>query len=294
MPVNAGRAKSSKFVLAPWPEDRMRPLIRFTIALLALLATIGLSTAGPLEDALAAVKAKDYARAATLLQPLAEQGNVDAEYNLGMLFVFGQGVGQSYARAIDLLSRAAAQNDPRSQLELAMLYELGFGTAKDPDKALELIRKAAEQRYAPAEYEYAIEFISGPGVPLDWQQSFFWHRRACEDGYLRGCFVVAEAYAMGLGTTRDFVEAARLYFKSLTSVGEIGAIAGIGGLAAGGHLPGVDPGTSREIGYTALTLANDLKSHLVPPAQDEPERLRRELMPKLTPDEIISASARYA
>ena len=42
--------------------------------------------AGPLEDADAALKRRDYANAVRLIRPLAEQGNANAQYNLGVFY----------------------------------------------------------------------------------------------------------------------------------------------------------------------------------------------------------------
>jgi hypothetical protein len=42
--------------------------------------------AGPLEDANAAIKRRDYATALRLIRPLAEQGNANAQYNLGVFY----------------------------------------------------------------------------------------------------------------------------------------------------------------------------------------------------------------
>jgi hypothetical protein len=39
----------------------------------------------------------DYATALRLLRPLAEQGDADAQYNLGLMFADGRGVPQDYA-----------------------------------------------------------------------------------------------------------------------------------------------------------------------------------------------------
>lgn len=65
--------------------------------------------AGPLEDAQAAFDAGDFAGAATLWQPLAEQGNADAQDSLGRLYATGRGVPRDGARAVIWLGRAADQ-----------------------------------------------------------------------------------------------------------------------------------------------------------------------------------------
>ena len=65
--------------------------------------------AGPLEDANAAIKKRDYATAVRLIRPLAEQGNANAQYNLGVLYDNGLGVPQDRVRAYMWLNLAAMQ-----------------------------------------------------------------------------------------------------------------------------------------------------------------------------------------
>ena len=65
--------------------------------------------AGPLEDANAAIKRRDYATAVRLIRPLAEQGNANAQYNLGVFYDNGLGVPQDRVRAHMWLNLAAMQ-----------------------------------------------------------------------------------------------------------------------------------------------------------------------------------------
>ena len=65
--------------------------------------------AGPLEDANAAIKRRDYATAVRLIRPLAEQGNANAQYDLGTFYDNGLGVPQDKVRAYMWFSLSAAQ-----------------------------------------------------------------------------------------------------------------------------------------------------------------------------------------
>ena len=65
--------------------------------------------AGPLEDANAAIKRRDYATAVRLFRPLGEQGDANAQYNLGVLYDNGLGVPQDRVRAYMWLDLAAMQ-----------------------------------------------------------------------------------------------------------------------------------------------------------------------------------------
>jgi TPR repeat protein len=64
---------------------------------------------GPLEDANAAIKRRDYATAVRLNRPLADQGNANAQYNLGTFYDNGLGVPLDKVRAYMWFSLSAAQ-----------------------------------------------------------------------------------------------------------------------------------------------------------------------------------------
>jgi TPR repeat protein len=65
--------------------------------------------AGPLEDADAAVKRRDYATAVRLIRPLAEQGDASAQYTLGVFYDNGLGVPQDHIRSYMWFDLSAAQ-----------------------------------------------------------------------------------------------------------------------------------------------------------------------------------------
>jgi TPR repeat protein len=65
--------------------------------------------AGPLEDAYIAIKRHDYATALRLIRPLADQGDANAQYILGVFYNNGLGVPQDYVRSHMWLNLAATQ-----------------------------------------------------------------------------------------------------------------------------------------------------------------------------------------
>ena len=79
------------------------------VAIILGLSFATLAAAGPLEDADAALKRRDYATAVRLNRPLAEQGNANAQYNLGTFYDNGLGVPLDKVRAYMWFSLSAAQ-----------------------------------------------------------------------------------------------------------------------------------------------------------------------------------------
>lgn len=80
----------------------------------------------------------------------AEQGNVDAQYNLGIMYYHGEGVPKNHDEALHWFHLAAEQNDADAQYNLGFMYGKGEGTKKDQRQSLEWFQKAAAQGHAGA------------------------------------------------------------------------------------------------------------------------------------------------
>jgi len=79
------------------------------VAIILVLASATATMAGPLDDADAAIKRRDYATALRIVRPLAERGDANAQYNLGVFYDNGLGVPQDRIRAYMWLDLAAMQ-----------------------------------------------------------------------------------------------------------------------------------------------------------------------------------------
>ena len=83
------------------------------------------------EDGVAAFNRDDYAEALREWRPLAERGDVNAQYKLGQMYAYGFGVPQDYAEAVKWFRRAAEQGDANAQLNLGAMYGEGEGVRRD-------------------------------------------------------------------------------------------------------------------------------------------------------------------
>lgn len=89
--------------------------------------------------------AYDRANYKTALQvwlPTAEQGDAEAQTNVGEIFERGLGGEPNYAAALIWYQKAADQGNARAQFNLGTLYEQGLGVGKDKMLALNWYRKA--------------------------------------------------------------------------------------------------------------------------------------------------------
>ena len=76
---------------------------------------------------------QDYKTAAKWYRLAAEQGDVTAQFNLGVMSVKGVGVPQDHKAAVKWYRLAAEQGDARAQVELGAMYDRGDGVPQDYD-----------------------------------------------------------------------------------------------------------------------------------------------------------------
>ena len=95
------------------------------------LALFGAAMAGPLEDGVAAYHRADWTTAMSYLRPLADQGNADAQFMVGVLYANGLGVPEDRAKSIAWFQKAAEQGNVDAQFILGLWYRDGEGVPQD-------------------------------------------------------------------------------------------------------------------------------------------------------------------
>jgi TPR repeat protein len=80
-------------------------------------------------------KAGDTAAAVVIWKRWAEQGDVDAAYNLAVIHQHGDGVARDASQALKWYRFAAERGDRWSQLRLGAMYQGGEGVTADPVQA---------------------------------------------------------------------------------------------------------------------------------------------------------------
>jgi len=61
----------------------------------------------------------------------AEQGNADAQFNLGLMYAKGEGVYPHYAEAVKWVCKATEQDDAEAQFHLGNMYVCGDDPARN-------------------------------------------------------------------------------------------------------------------------------------------------------------------
>jgi uncharacterized protein len=104
----------------------------FAGLLLALSHYSASAEAGPqLRQGIAAYAQQNFVSAASIFGYLAQQGNVEAQAYLGILYATGRGVPQNYTQAALWYRRAAEQGHAGAQYMLGLLYDKGQGVPQD-------------------------------------------------------------------------------------------------------------------------------------------------------------------
>jgi len=139
----------------------------------------------------------DYSTALREWRPLAEQGMVAAQFNLGQLYAHGQGVPQDYVQARQWWEKAAVLGDEEAAANLGTLYLNGQGCVQDYQKALDWFRRAATRGNAMAFTNLGLMYEHGSGVPQDYVRACMW-------------YILGTAHGDKLGTERGDALAKRM------------------------------------------------------------------------------------
>lgn len=153
---------------------------------------------------------------------LAQQGNAEAQYHLGMMFNNGIGVDKNPNKAFEWFQRSADGGDPLGAYKLGCYY---YGQFKgvvpvDEKKALESKLVAARAGYSLAQIDVGMSFYH-----LEkYDEALRWWEEAAAQGEPRALYGLSVSYKEGKAVPRDIARA-YAYFKlaKLASEGRINA-----------------------------------------------------------------------
>jgi TPR repeat protein len=205
----------------------------FGIALSTVASTAALSG---FDEGVTSYRSGNYADAFKQWAEAAQQGDVDAQYNVGCMYLRGEGVAPNAAWAADWLQRAADQGDidaatwllfakvitedrrkeyfsrrlkPTDRFRLTFVAQLSDGKTQRRPCSTD------EKDGAQIEFSLGLMYDTGKaGLPQDDKQAAEWYRRSAERNFAEAQTRLAYLYAAGRGVDKDEVEAARLFRKA--------------------------------------------------------------------------------
>ena len=118
---------------------------------------------------------RDYTKAAYWYRKAADQGDADAEFNLGILYFNGYGMPKNYNQAAYWYKKSAAQGDVRAELNLGMLCDYyGPASLRNYVKAAYWYKKAAAHNNILADIDLSVLYSRGQGLPKNYIAAYKW------------------------------------------------------------------------------------------------------------------------
>ena len=128
-----GMALNKKYFQVKFIKDHLKMKLFFLLSVLFLATP---SFGNDFEEALDAIHGTDYDKALKKLMPLALQGHPAAQYNLGVMHEWGNGVPQNNVKALKWYRLSAEQSHKDAQNNLGAMYSKGEGVEQNFIKAL--------------------------------------------------------------------------------------------------------------------------------------------------------------
>ena len=188
---------------------------KLALTLLALCASaLAADLQADFQTGLDAYNKGDYATALKAWQPLAQQGDANAEYNLGLLYARGQGVPQDYKQAAAWYEKAAQQDVPAAEYNLGVMYANGQGVPANPQEASKWFLKAAQKGVGEAVAGLATVYSEGEGAFRNYAEAEKYYRQAAEAGVASAAFNLGVMYDVGQGVQQSYSEALKWYHQA--------------------------------------------------------------------------------
>jgi len=124
----------------------------------------------------------------------AEQGQIRAQYLVGLMYYHGEGAVQSFAAAEKWFRKSADQGEAEAQYMLGLCYYDGDGVNQDYRSAGLWWRKAADQGDAKAQYRLGMLHKKGEGVKIDRDKAAYWLKKAEEQGHTMALAELSDLY----------------------------------------------------------------------------------------------------
>jgi TPR repeat protein len=124
-----------------------------------------------LASGIAAFEGKHFSTATRLLQPLADQGNEEAQFRMAIMAQNGLGMVVNEKVALENMMAAAKQGHALAMHGLGFMYLEGECTDKDPEQAAHWFNKAADAGMQGSMTTLAMMYRDGNGVEQNQQEA---------------------------------------------------------------------------------------------------------------------------
>ena len=210
----------------------------------------------------------------------AQQGLAEAQFAVGRCYFFGQGVPRDKATGAGWYYESALQDNPQGIYSLAECFYMGEGVEKNHSEAINWYSKAAAKGDRGAQFSIARILEKGDPSVRNPQKALAEYKKSARDGDAHAEYLVGTFYEEAKGVPRDMSKAIRSY-KDAAKDSELARVK-LAVLSSRGD--GVERNPVEAymwLELSKLTVEND-------PATRE---LKKELEANLTPEQIELAKA---
>jgi TPR repeat protein len=172
-----------------------------------------------------------FTEARDILLPLAQKGNSNAAFALGLMEARGNFGNPDYIKARVWWEKAAEKQNAEAEYNLGLIYYRGVqngGDGADPVKrnfalCMEWWQKAAEHGHVTAMYSLGGMARTGEGQPKNMQLAASWYSKAAELGHPEAQYQLGSMYLNGSGVEKNAVEAKK-WMQLAANAGHPGAV----------------------------------------------------------------------
>jgi TPR repeat protein len=181
------------------------------------------------KEAEQAMEKKDYAGAIKEWTVMANGGNAEAQFKLGVMIGAGIGVKSDENVAVGWYSKAANQNHAEAAYVMSIAYEKGQGVKKDMAASMQWLKKAAELGSPRGQNALGDCYFDGVSVDKNHSTAVYLYRKAADQGYADAQRNMGYVYSHGQGAEQNDQEAIKWYLLAANqdlaiAQGELGGI----------------------------------------------------------------------
>ena len=150
----------------------------------------------------------------------AESGNSRAQYELGQMYLYGDGVPQDFEIATKWYLKSAMSRNEHAQYQLGLCFEKGMGVERDYKKAFFWYMKSAHSHggyNSPYHYNLAQCYQTGRICDVNYSLAVFWYKEcidSCEgDYYYHSLWCLGYCYENGFGIEKNHEKALKYFLE---------------------------------------------------------------------------------
>jgi serine/threonine protein kinase/TPR repeat protein len=138
-----------------------------------------------------------------------------AQYHLGLMHLYGQGVSEDNELAKKWLEKSAEQDDADAQTMLGYMYENGLTNSANPAvEAFNWYKKSAEQGNSVGQNNLGMCYMQGTGTEIDTIEAFRYVKLSADQNCTQAFNNLAWMYENGRCVEKNLTETYNYYLKS--------------------------------------------------------------------------------